>query len=380
MTLPRTADLPIHDPTGPSTLGRLLGCPGSLRLSLSEPEIRSEWAEEGLRQHRALETAIRTGKLPDDLSAEDRTRVEKCLEFFEEKSAGRVVAQWIESHVELVDGDTFVNYGTADLVALLEDPRELLVIDWKFGRKVYQHALVLQLANYAGAAASSIPELWGKPLPATAYAFFPLYNESFVWRSADIHAGLGVVAAKVKGVIAQAHQADAPVRPGPWCDTCNHLPNCEAVRAQAGLVAEHFQSRLPADPKKVLELYDAASLAQKQADAVKQRIREILEEEPGAIPGLEYQEVNGARYVEDSTKFWEALVGAGHVDSGRFSDECTQEVISISKSEALYIESNYRGRSSGGPTKAELKKKFAAITEAAVKQPKQKRLRRVSSE
>ena len=376
----RPAELPLHDPTGPSSLPRLLGCPGSLRLSLAEPEISSPWAEDGDRQHLALQTAIETGSLPDNISDEDRVRCEKCLEFLAEKTEGRVEHQWSERYIELVDGESFVNYGTADYIALLRDPRELLVIDWKFGRKAYQFALVLQLANYTAGAASSIPELWGAALPATAYAYFPLYDEPYVWRARDIHAEHQAVAQKIKGIIAQAHQLDAPVHPGVWCEYCRHLPNCAAVREQTALVAEHFQARLPADPKKVVALYDAAKLAEKQASAVISRVKELLDEDPQALPGLEYAEVNGIRSVEDAGRFWEALVAPGHVDSAAFSDRCTQEMISITKAEELYVETHYKGRGNGGPTKDSLKARFRDITKTAVKQPTQRRLRRVSAE
>jgi len=379
--LQRPAELPLHDPAGPSTLGRLLACPGSLRASMGEPELSSVWAQEGERLHAALAEALRPepGKLPETLSDEERQRCEACLEFVAEKIGGRcVLAQWVEQHVELVDEhEQVVNYGTADLIVLVE--AELLVFDFKFGRKVHQHALVLQLANYAAAAATSLQELTGmKGPPVAAYAYFPLYDESYVWRAADFCSAVPQVTQKVKEVIAGAHAPDAELRPGPHCDYCNHLPNCAAVRERTALVAEHFQARLPADPKKVVALYDAAKLAEKQASAVISRVKELLDEDPRALPGLVYTEVNGIRSVEDPGRFWAALVAPGHVDAASFSDRCTQEVISITKAEELYVETHYKGRGNGGLTKDKLKARFRDITEAAVKQPKQKRLRRVS--
>ena len=379
--LPHAPDLPAHDPAGPSTLGRLLACPGSLRASMGEPELSSVWAKEGERLHAALAEALRhePGKLPETLSDEERQRCEACLEFVAEKIGGRrVLEQWVEQHVELVDEhEQVVNYGTADLIVLVE--AELLVFDFKFGRKIYRHSLVLQLANYSGAAMTSLPKLAGTiGPPLGAYAFFPVYNEYFPWIQPDAWAAVPRVIQKVKGVIADAHAPDAKLNPGPWCDTCNHLPNCPEVRKQTALVAEHFQARLPADPKKVVALYDAAKLAEKQASAVISRVKELLDEDPQALPGLVYSEVNGIRSVEDPGRFWEALVAPGHVDAASFSDRCTQEVISITKAEELYVETHYKGRGNGGLTKDKLKARFRDITEAAVKQPKQKRLRRVS--
>lgn len=378
-TLPRAPDLPEHDATGPSSLGRILGCPGSLRASHGKPALRSQWAEEGVRLHKALEARFRR-EPHAELAPSDEALIAACLEFVSEKIGGRVVVQqWIEERVSLLDGVELVNYGTSDLIVLVDN--EVLVFDFKFGRKVHQHALVLQLANYAAAAATSIPGLQGtKGPPVSAYAYFPVYDESYVWRAPDLCAAVPVVVEKVKQVIAVAFSPDPPLRPGPWCDYCDALPECDAVRAQAALVAEHFQAKLPADPKKIVDLYDAAKLAEKQSAAVLSRIREILDEDPQALPGLEYVEVNGIRSVNDPMSFWQALVGSGHVDAGAFSDRCTQEVISISKAEELYVETHYKGRGNGNPTKESLKAQFRDITKAAVSQPMQKRLRRVSSE
>lgn len=49
--LPRGPDLKEHDPRGPSTLGRLIGCPASYDLSKGEPNLETEWSRDGDECH-----------------------------------------------------------------------------------------------------------------------------------------------------------------------------------------------------------------------------------------------------------------------------------------------------------------------------------------
>lgn len=381
--LPRGPDLEEHDPYGPSSLGRLLGCPGSAKLSEGEPNLKTEWSKDGDECHYPISLYFATTGFGNmacldalmERAEEQRERIIACIAFVEFKLVGhKIVKVWTEERVELIDGTRFVNYGRADLIVLTETA--VFIFDFKFGRKVHEYGLVLQLANYSAAAMISTPELWERDeLPVTAYAYFPALNASFIYQAREAIKDWGPVIHRIDRVIAATKEPDAPVIPGPWCDYCSHLPNCEKVREEGQQLRAIPSQSLLADPKRAVALYDMGSRAEKQYKALKARMKEILSEMPDAFPGLRYSQTNSSRVVSDVGALRNKLVDSGKITAEEF-DDCVEVIVKPTRIEESYLKRHYHGRP--GPTKKDVKADFARAAGDAISQPTRMQLRRTS--
>ena len=377
----RSQDLPEHDPRGPSSLGRLMGCPGSLRLSRNDPDVETEWARSGTDCHQRLHeyfTAVEESEV--NLSDEQQELVDSCIVFVDEKlSRHKVLRTWVEEHVTLLDGPRVVNYGRADLLILAESKANfshtLFVFDFKFGRKVHRHSLVLQLANYAAAALTSLTGLWEKEIPVKAYAYFPLLGESFTWRAKGKEDGVAAVVKRIDEIIQAAESGAAAVVPGVWCDYCKHLPLCAKVREEGQVLAKSSAGSLVANPERAIELFDMGALAEKQNQALRQAIKEVLKEAPGAFPGLRYSETNGRRKVDDLDVLRDRLLTDGWLTKIEF-DSCVETTVKPTVVEKAFMKRHF-DETGDGLAKKQVKDTFKKVAGDSISQPKIMQLRRV---
>ena len=371
-------DLPEHDPCGPSSLGRLIACPASYRLSWNEPQIASDYAKEGSALHDLFYSFHKHGYSSKNVTDEQRELVLDCEKFFENTIAGReILKEFVEERVELIDEDNHViNYGRVDLVTVTPDC--VYVFDWKFGRLIHRHSLVLQLANYAVAAVQTLlADRLDSGLRLEAHAYFPRLARNFLWHSRDIESEIESVREKVWSIIARAEEDKSPAVPGPWCDSCNHLFRCKAVKNQAESLKTIEETNWLQRPETIAKLYDCGTLAVKQFEALKARIREILADQPNALPGLELQEVNGRRRVTDIEALKRNLIESKLFSETQF-DSLVEKIVRPVALEESYLQRNYKGRGGGLPTKKDLRKKLEIAAGEAIYQSKEKRLRRTS--
>lgn len=358
-----------HHPQGMSSLGRLYACAASYTLSKDEPEIESEYAKEGTLLHECAAHLIggRKGWDSKDLKKideEQRDLVERCYDFFDEHVPAEGVMLWTERKVTLSDDKGEINYGTVDMIAT--DGERAWIFDWKFGRKINEDALSLQLAGYAAAANQSIQAL--KDLPIEAYAYFPRSGESL--KSAPHEHSVILL---IRGIVEAAKNSDGSgAVPGTHCDYCRHLPNCEAVRVAGQTEIVQAPDNALADPKRAVELYDLSLIVEKQCAAVRGRIREQLLIAPDSIPGLILKSRNGKRAATDDIK--QRLVGPDGLSVIEYIKALTPNVVSL---ENAYLAKHYDGQGKGKITKGEIKKAFAELCGDAIKRTSSKVLTRV---
>lgn len=367
-----------HHECGPSTLGRLMECPASLALSRDEPDSESEEAREGTLLHDAIRKLIE--KDPDHakgLSEEQRDAVERCYDFADQilpiTREGWYFQYWIEKRVELRDGGLgIINFGTADLIAVTDE--KIVVIDWKFGRKIKEDSLVLQVSNYAAAAIQTIPELRESTLPIEAWVFFPRLGVRLVWNATSGAEAVNAVVLSVCAVINTAKNANGiDAVPGAWCDYCKHLPNCEAVRQAAQLEIAPATTDDLVDPRNALRLYDLSLIVEKQAKAVREKIRDLLLSRPNAIPGLQLKKRGGKRNIVDAAEIKSRMIAQDKLSVLEYMRACSPTVVAL---EAAYVKKFYEGRGDGKVTKGELKRRFAAIAGETVMKSESKVLTR----
>jgi hypothetical protein len=272
-----------------------------------------------------------------------------------------------EIKVTLRHDGQIVNFGTADVIAVTDE--KIAIIDFKFGRKVREDALTLQIANYAAAAVSSfLPVREKSHLPIEAWAFFPRLNQRFVWRCETGEAAINEVAPQVRAIIEAAENA-APedATPGAHCDYCRHLPNCAAVREAGQRELVKFNGDLL--PDRAVELYDLGLVVEKQVKAVRVRIREMLLANPDAIPGLQLREKGGRRQVKDGKELRKRLYESGKLNAVDWLKATEPSPAAL---ERVYLAKYYQGKGKGLPTQTELKAELAEIAGDTVKQTKNK--------
>lgn len=368
-----------HDPFGPSQLGRLLKCPASHRLSKDEPERTSDDAKEGTLLHKAFERYW-TGDTgwSGQLEPEQTELVEKCIDFADCFATLPGASIWCERRVELIgDAGTVVNHGTADMIVGL--PRKRIVIDLKFGRKIDDDALVLQLANYMAADASSLDGSenieWFE-----GWAFFPRLGEELKWEHpGPANALIDEVTAQVLSIKEKCSDESLEPVPGTHCDYCRHLPNCAAVRDKTGAELKKADpERLLEHPERVAELYDMGTLAEKQFKAIKGKIREILFATPDALPGLRLLDTRGKRKTSSMAKLYLRVVPE-LLAQEEWQALVHREVRPVELEKAV-LQKLYQGRGKGLPTQKAIKARLADVAGDAIKAGKEKKLRRVNVE
>lgn len=149
-----------HSVYGPSSLPRVVRCPGSVSLGLTidrSKEKPSVYANRGTMQHDAAEIAYYNGRdaldaLPD-LSVVEKGNVHDCMDFLDNILKLHTAPDIsIEEQVSLEPWGLPAIYGTADVI--VKSNGRLDVIDWKFGSgvQVFAENNEQALAYAAGAA------------------------------------------------------------------------------------------------------------------------------------------------------------------------------------------------------------------------------------
>lgn len=372
-----------HHPCGPSTLGRLMECPASLHLSAGEPDVESDEAKEGTLLHKSVRKLVGDNdpNWAEGLNEEQCDAVGRCHDFFDEVTDSDFRCGfprfWMEKRVEISDARGDINWGTVDVIAIT--PQKIIVIDWKFGRKIKEDSLVLQVSNYAAAAVQDIPEIRKHSgLPIEAWVFFPRLHRKINrlrWRATTGEDAIPQVAASVRHVIDTAKAAkDTNARPGNWCDYCPHLPNCEAVRLAGETEIVSATSDDLVDPDRAILLYDLSLIVEKQAKAFRAMVRDLLLSHPDAIPGLQLRKHAGKRGVVDAGKLRERMIGVDKLSVVEWIRALAPTVVALEKA---YVDKFYEGAGKGKITKGELKKRFAELAGDMVKKSESKVLTRV---
>lgn len=170
-----------HAECSPSQLSRIMACPGSRRLLRDFKKSSSSYADEGTMLHIAVELELRAAyntlirsNVPDalvcdrdevfaNLTREQKTAVEECVEYFESlvrelQLISEIKSIELEAATSLEWCDLPEVSGYVDLKIMSD--RRLDIVDWKFGQGVPVSPVDNnQLKGYAGGSLQT-PDEW----------------------------------------------------------------------------------------------------------------------------------------------------------------------------------------------------------------------------
>lgn len=311
-----------HARIGPSSADRWMGCPGSVQLIESVrqivPEVRSEWADEGVLAHEVA--ALKARERLEHLLREDAAAEAQRL-----RSLPTTVSMWrhAEEWADLIDshagggGYAFIEqrvktsisglWGTADAVIL--DGGHLTVADYKYGKGVAVKAEGnAQLRIYALAALHMFDAL--TEITEITTLIHQPRNGGISSETMDVES-LREWGETVEIAAKQALAPDPPIVPSDAaCRFCPALGWCTA-RARQVLDAEIADGRvLSAD--EMGEALTALKSLEPHAKALRQAATERIYSQGEEIAGWKVVAGRGRRVIADTEAAIKTLTDAGH--------------------------------------------------------------------
>jgi hypothetical protein len=288
-----------HHPYGPSSLARVVACPGSVVLSAGMADIPTDYADEGHELH-----AIVAGLAlpPVDLSAEHAELVQACRDELSRYDAPAGILH--EQRLSLLDIDfNEVSFGTADVLIPRAD--DLVLVDWKFGRGTIEPAESnWQMQAYAAMALQAS----GK-----ARCQVVLYQPRLRRRTDAVY-GRDIITGVQDAIHVAKYQNEKSLYLcyGEHCKYCRAKPTCmEYQRKVMPVVGQSTQA--VTDPVTIADWLEKASAVVKWAENVKHRARQMMIEEKVEVPGWGLANKQGKRQIADAQAAYQRLVATiGH--------------------------------------------------------------------
>lgn len=329
---------------------RIFHCPASFQLNAMEIPETSSAAEEGRMLHRAMELAIQ--KFPEDIHEalrDDFDDVKSRLS--DEQEQAFIAACWLVSR-NVVDGfragDETGNVefyekrfwaksklfsGQGDAV-FIKDNGEATIVDYKFGRGEVERAeRNYQLAAMAVLVADNfdfVKSVRAMIIQPRALDKGKRITEC-VYTKDDVDAAREAINAACK----EAIDAETPTQKcGYWCKYCPSAYRCKAAQ-DALNVQFKIATASPSfaiGKHNALDMFNKAVLVKNFCEAVLEKIKTFIANNPDADCGLEL--TKGARRAKlgDAAKVFEAVEGIG-ITPEEFVNVCD---VSISKLQSLY--------------------------------------------
>lgn len=333
-----------------SRMTRIFHCPASFQLNAMEIPETSSAAEEGRMLHRAMELAIQ--KFPEDIHEalrDDFDDVKSRLS--DEQEQAFIAACWLVSR-NVVDGfragDETGNVefyekrfwaksklfsGQGDAV-FIKDNGEATIVDYKFGRGEVERAeRNYQLAAMAVLVADNfdfVKSVRAMIIQPRALDKGKRITEC-VYTKDDVDAAREAINAACK----EAIDAETPTQKcGYWCKYCPSAYRCKAAQ-DALNVQFKIATASPSfaiGKHNALDMFNKAVLVKNFCEAVLEKIKTFIANNPDADCGLEL--TKGARRAKlgDAAKVFEAVEGIG-ITPEEFVNVCD---VSISKLQSLY--------------------------------------------
>lgn len=318
----------VHSKVGASGSERWMNCPGSVRLCTGRPGRSTEYTAEGTAAHHVAERCLKEGKdaldffgdviKVDDFEFEvDETMVEHVQLYVDTiradaREMGDTVLEVERGfHLKSYHPDLF---GTND--ANLYSATVLRVYDFKYGAgKPVEVANNPQLKIYA-LGALELHDVTEVELvivqPRAAHSGGPVRR----WRTTPEELREWAVKELVPAVKA-TEAPDAPLVPDKeTCKWCIGVDVCPALRKRTAEVldVEFDEEHVPAvpppqlppveslTPEQMSRILEFKPLAEQLFKAVYGRAKEMLEQDPDAIPGFKLVEGRGKRQWVDEAE------------------------------------------------------------------------------
>ena len=300
----------------PSSGQRLANCPGSYRAGKGLPELQTSGdAERGTRIHKYISTLLGNvlggvGDVPEniDVALEERDAAEsimtRLLDLFAKH--GKPVDWGIESAVKLYsEANVLLWQGRCDFWFVADD-RTLHVCDWKTGfGEVPEAAVNMQTRIYLCAVYLKQVGKGSKSfVDAQAHILTPRGISTAVYTSKD----MGDALKEVELIWQNAMDANAPRKTGPWCRYCPALGTgrCQESHAMGRLTLDVCSRGLTAET--LGRVLDVAPVIEEAIERARLQAKQMLTENPEAIPGWELKP-GVQRRIEDVVGAFSAMRG-----------------------------------------------------------------------
>jgi len=312
-----------HHDFSPSTLPRLMECPGSYALCKTLPPVpENSDAAEGTAMHKAMETGI----IPDSFTEEQKETVQRCMDCLEVIAGpGATIIKEPKMYLYDVDGSE-INYGYADDVIITADNR-LIVDDWKFGRNPVEFAKDnIQLACLAAMAmqAHGINKCIAYPIQPRCGRFEDYYTFT----------QLDAIVLSIKNIIRRCLAPDAEFCDGKHCTYCPALfwgkcPLAKSTALETAATAISVADKLEVmNPVELETLYRAGKTVEKLQAKVKDRIKEVCAES-GSCGSLTLKETSNGVECTDILQAYKLV--SEHMTQAEFLGCCNLSVSQLSK-------------------------------------------------
>ena len=295
----------MHDPFGPSSLGRIRLCPGSYAMSKKAPPSEgSSDAAEGTLMHNFMEAGLKlptpdqvtyASDLAQELTGEQMETLNSCMKYAREKLNGYRV--WTERFMVLEANLDEPITGTADVVAINQTADHAIGIDWKFGRgSLSQTTTLMQAAAYS----SMIFQTYKGVKVVDYYVYQPRVGfggteYAASWDLQDYTRLMGMITESVR----KAQELGASLDPSPAaCQFCSAISICPAAAEITEQLPVKYESALPVEPAKIAKALDMAKIVKKQVKAVEDMARQMMKE-GGEIPGYILKPRSGSKRLAD---------------------------------------------------------------------------------
>lgn len=264
-----------HHPAGPSQFGRIVLCPGSLRLAdraRANGQTLNPYAAEaqsGTDLHALLPP---DAPIPDDIATSDREAVEAARAWIASHLAG-ATSIYYERHVSLESGI----FGTVDILATWHDGSLPWIGDVKFGHApLVASAIEWQMKLYASSRKEGCRVAVFKARDREEY--------TAEFSASDCRA----LRAEIRAHYVEADKDSAPLRSSP--DACRYCPAtgiCPAFREDvlAPLEAPSWLAH-ELSTEEVARWLQLLSIVSAREDAIRERAKKIILD-GGVVPGYQ---------------------------------------------------------------------------------------------
>lgn len=311
----------------PSSLPILSLCPGALAACADLPEPpQSEHAAHGT----ALHTHMAAGTTPADHA--DALLVEKaraalsdlmCIRFSDYTGYTEQQLTATIAGVELS--------GTPDQVYISANLDYIIIVDYKFGYEPVSPVLNAQLMAYATLAAKRyIHPLRSTIEPAVELVIVQptVTSRPLIWETT-----LGECTARTERTIRAAQDEAAPRFPSAAaCTYCPALGSCPACSTRALSTTDTTLHLAMADmlPEHRAELLERVKLAEKLCSTLKAQAKDLLTEDPTAVPGWKLAPGATRRTIADKQAAANIAFSAGLTPADML-DCCTLSAAELEK-------------------------------------------------
>lgn len=297
-----------------SSMYRYAACPGSWRMSKGLADHKThemaEYAASGDRVHNAIAIGL-PDKLPDP---DEREVAERCVEQRVELVTRLLGDQFVsvrEERLWLFHENFKLLSGQPDDVSFTSDTG--LVIDYKSGRGEQADAasnmqIRTNIVLASRVLAPSVTKWYGviiQPL-ITSKPVVVEYSKNLVQ---EAHG-------EILMILNAIHKHDSPTKAGSHCKFCPAVFTCPSARS----LLEQFKLVAPAEAEgsNIASLLELAKSARPIIDRIEARAKELIKNNPDAVPGWTIGKGSSQRSVSDTLKCYALLVEAGLADRDTF--------------------------------------------------------------